>query len=166
MQASTLSQLSEIGARIRDMREIAGLTTAEMAKKTEVPEADYIRYEAGETDLPFTFLHKCALAFGIEITDILEGHSANLSSYTVTRKGKGAQTAHEDGIEIADLAPMFRGKLAEPYWVRYEYSEALQSAPIHCTKHAGQEFDLVLSGRLKVQVGQHTEYLDEGDSIF
>ena len=75
MQASTLSQLSEIGARIRDMREIAGLTTAEMAKKTEVPEADYIRYEAGETDLPFTFLHKCALAFGIEITDILEGHN-------------------------------------------------------------------------------------------
>ncbi len=161
-----MTQLEEMAHRIRDMREIAGLTAAQMAQKTEITEEEYLRYEEGKVDFPFTFLHKCALAFGIEITEILEGHGARLASYTVTRKGKGARTAHEDGIEIADLAPMFRGKLAEPYWVRYTYSDALQSAPIHCTKHAGQEFDLVLSGRLRVQVGTHTEELAEGDSIF
>ena len=166
MEKSALNKLSEVGARIRAMREIAGFTVAEMTRKTEVSAADYLRYEAGETDLPFTFLHKCAQAFGIEITDLLEGQSANLSSYTVTRKGQGARTAKEDGIEITDLAPMFRDKLAEPYWVRYEYSEELQNAPIHCVKHAGQEFDLVLSGHLKVQVGSHVEILHEGDSIF
>jgi acetyl-CoA synthetase len=33
-------------------------------------------------------------------------------------------------------------------------------------KHAGQEFDLTLSGRLKVQIGEHTEILSEGDSIY
>ena len=166
MQTSTMNKLGEIGARIREMREIAGFTVAEMATKAEVSAEDYMRYEAGETDFPFTFLHKCAQIFDIEITDILEGRSANLSSYTVTRKGQGAKTAKEDGIEIADLAPMFRDKLAEPYWVRYEYSEALQNAPIHCVKHAGQEFDLVLKGQLKVQVGSHVEILNEGDSIF
>jgi len=166
MENSALNKLNEVGARIRAMREISGFTVAEMTKKTEVSAADYLRYEAGETDLPFTFLHKCAQAFGIDITDLLEGQSANLSTYTVTRKGQGARTAKEDGIEIADLAPKFRDKLAEPYWVRYEYSEELQNAPIHCVKHAGQEFDLVLSGHLKVQVGSHTEVLHEGDSIF
>ncbi len=166
MQASTMNKLSEIGARIREMREIAGYSVSEMAQKAEVSETDYLRYEAGETDFPFTFLHKCAQVFDLEITDILEGRSANLSSYTITRKGQGARTAKEDGIEIADLAPMFRNKLAEPYWVRYEYAENLQNAPIHCVKHAGQEFDLVLSGKLKIQVGSHTEILEEGDSIF
>jgi acetyl-CoA synthetase len=30
--------------------------------------------------------------------------------------------AKEDGIEISSLAPMFRNKVAEPYWVRYAYS--------------------------------------------
>ncbi len=166
MEKSTLNKLGEVGARIRAMREMAGYTTAEMAQKTEVSEADYIRYEEGSADLPFTFLHKCALLFRMDITDFLEGESANLSSYTVTRRGDGIRTAKEDGIEIAELAPKFRSKLAEPYWVRYEYSEALQNAPIHCTKHDGQEFDLVLSGALKIQIGSHTEILREGDSIF
>ena len=32
--------------------------------------------------------------------------------------------------------------------------------------HPGQEFDLVLQGSLKVQVGDHTEVLHEGDSIY
>ncbi len=166
MQTTTMNKLTEIGARIREMREIAGYSISEMAAKTEISEAEYLRYEEGQQDFPFTFLHKCALIFGIEITDILEGRSANLSSYTVTRKGHGARTAKEDGIEITDLAPMFRDKLAEPYFVRYEYSESLQNEPIHCVKHAGQEFDLVLKGKLRIQVGSHVEELSEGDSIF
>ena len=70
------------------MREISGFTVEEMAEKTEVSTADYIRYEAGELDFPFSFIHKCSLAFGIGITDLLEGRSAHLSSYTVTRKGE------------------------------------------------------------------------------
>ncbi len=76
------------------------------------------------------FIHKCALAFGIGITDLLEGQSAHLSSYTVTRKGQGQQTAKENGIEIKSLAPLFRKKIAEPYWVKYDYDEKLQNAPI------------------------------------
>ena len=127
---------------------------------------DYKAYENGELDFPFTFIHKCSLAFGIGITDLLEGQSAHLSSYTVTRKGQGQETAKEDGIEIQNLAPLFRKKIAEPYWVRYEYSEELQNKPIHLTKHSGQEFDFVMSGRLKVQIGENVEYLSEGDSIY
>ncbi len=160
------NQLLEIAYRIREMREIAGYTREEMAKKTDVTPGQYADYEAGRVDFPFTFIHKCALAFNIGITDLLEGESARLSSYTVTRKGQGQRAAKEDGIEIQSLAPMFRNKIAEPYYVRYEYSEALQHRPIHLTTHAGQEFDLILSGSLKVQVGEHTEILSEGDSIY
>ena len=148
------------------MREICDITETDMAKKTEVSLEDYRAYENGELDFPFTFIHKCSLAFGIGITDLLEGQSAHLSSYTVTRKGQGQETAKEDGIEIQNLAPLFRKKIAEPYWVRYEYSEELQSKPIHLTKHSGQEFDFVMSGRLKVQIGENVEYLSEGDSIY
>ena len=159
-------KLMEVGARIREMREISGYSVSDMAALTEVSAAEYRAYEAGQVDFPFTFIHKCALAFNIEITDILEGHSAKLSAYTVTRRGQGVTTADEEGIEIKSLAPLFKKKLAEPYWVHYTYSEALQNAPIHLTKHSGQEFDLILSGRLKVQVGEHIEILEEGDSIY
>ena len=166
MATVSTDKLKEVAKRIREMREICDITETDMAKKTEVSLEAYRAYENGELDFPFTFIHKCSLAFGIGITDLLEGQSAHLSSYTVTRKGQGQETAKEDGIEIQNLAPLFRKKIAEPYWVRYEYSEELQNKPIHLTKHSGQEFDFVMSGRLKVQIGENVEYLSEGDSIY
>ncbi|MCI9392368.1 MAG: AMP-binding protein [Oscillospiraceae bacterium] len=159
------TQLMEVAFRIREMRAICGFSEEEMARRTDTTIMEYSAYEAGRADLPFTFIHKCALAFGIGITDLLEGHSAHLSSYTVTRRGEGQQTAKEPGIEISNLAPFFRNKLAEPYYVTYDYDESQQHMPIHLTTHSGQEFDIVLSGQLKVQVGEHTEILEEGDSI-
>ena len=163
---NTLMQLSEIATRIKELREIMGYSVAQMAEKTNVDEAQYLSYESGKTDIPFSFIHKCALAFDVEMTELLEGSSARLSTYTVTRKGQGQGTAKEDGIDIANLAPKFKDKLAEPYWVKYEYSAEQQNKPIHLTTHSGQEFDLVLSGKLKVQIGTHTEILEEGDSIY
>ena len=148
------------------MREIMELSTFEMAEKTGVSVSEYEDYESGKTDFPFSFIHKCAQVFDLDITDLLEGHSSRLSSYTVTRKGQGQQTAKEDGIDIANLAPKFRDKIAEPYWVKYEYDPSLQNKPIQLATHSGQEFDLVISGKLKVQVGNHTEVLGEGDSIY
>ena len=167
MESNTsMLRLSEIATRIKEMRDIMGWSVGEMAQKTEVSREQYLIYENAQADIPFTFIHKCALAFDLELTQLLEGHSARLSSYTVTRKGHGQTTAKEDGIDIRNLAPMFRDKIAEPYFVRYEYDPAQQNKPIHLTKHSGQEFDLILSGSLKVQVGENTEILKEGDSIY
>ena len=164
--AVDLTKLQEVAIRIREMRDICGFSVAEMAEKTEVSTEEYVAYEAGKLDFPFSFIHKCALAFGIGITDLLEGRSAHLSSYTVTRKGEGQETAKEAGISIMSVAPLFRQKIAEPYRVRYEYDPALQNKPIHLTKHDGQEFDFVLEGKLKVQVGSNIEYLEAGDCIY
>ena len=163
---TTKSQLLEVAARIREMREIMGFSQNTMAQKTDLSLEEYKAYESGETDLPFTFIHKCALAFNIDITDLLEGHSTRLSSYTVTRRGQGQQTAKEVGIDIQNLAPKFKNKIAEPYWVKYEYSDELQSKPIQLATHAGQEFDIIISGSLLVQVGTNKEVLHEGDCIY
>ena len=162
----TTKQLLEVASRIREMREILGYSQNTMAQKTDLSLAEYKAYESGETDLPFSFIHKCALAFNIDITDLLEGHSTRLTSYTVTRRGHGQQTAKEMGIDIQNLAPKFKNKIAEPYWVKYDYSEELQSKPIQLATHAGQEFDIVISGSLLVQVGTNKEVLHEGDCIY
>ena len=162
----TNSRLAEIAERIRELREIMGYSVAEMAQKTDVSEQLYTSYESGKQDIPFSFIHKCALNLGVELTELLEGKGARLSSYTITRKGDGQATAKEEGIDIKNLAPKFRNKIAEPYWVRYEYSPSQQNKPIHLATHSGQEFDLVMSGSLKVQIGEHTEILNEGDSIY
>ena len=165
-QNTVTNQLLDVALRIREMREIVGYTVEEMAEKTEISPALYREYEAGTADLPFTFMHKCAKIFGLELTELLEGNSAKLSGYAVTRKGLGMVTASEDGITIQDMAALFRQKLATPYWVTYEYSDELQNQPIHTTTHDGQEFNLVIKGAMRIKVGDHEETLYEGDSIF
>ena len=163
---NTSEQILEIAKRIRELREIVGFTVEQMAAMTEVSAQKYASYENGNEDFPFTFLHKCSLAFGVEITALLEGKSARLSTYAITRKGGGILTAEEDGIAIKNMAAMFRQKLATPYFVKYAYSDELQGKPIHTTTHAGQEFDLVLKGSMRIRIGEHEEVLNEGDSVF
>mgnify|MGYP002555784782 CR=1 FL=1 len=60
-------QLLEIAERIREMRRVSGFSEEEMAQKTDTSLAEYRQYEAGALDFPFTFIHKCAIAFGIVI---------------------------------------------------------------------------------------------------
>ena len=89
METNTAKQqLMEIASRIKELREIMGWSIAEMAEKTEVSEEKYITYENANADIPFSFIHKCAVAFDVEMTELLEGRTAKLSTYTVTRKGK------------------------------------------------------------------------------
>ncbi len=167
MSNAANDKMYEVAMRIREMRLIAGFSQEEMAKKTKTEPATYAQLEEGKLDFPFSFIHKCAQVLGVGMSSLLEGEeNARLTSYTVTRKGQGQQTAREDGINISNLAPKFRNKIAEPYWVRYDYDPAQQNKPIHLATHSGQEFDLVISGKLKVQIGQHTEILSEGDSIY
>ena len=157
---------AEVAARIKEMRSVMGLSVSETARLTGFDEQTYLKYESGEEDLPFSFIYSCARVFKLELTELLEGNNARLSSFAVTRRGKGQLTAKEDGIELRDLAPLFRGKLSVPLWVTYEYSEELQNQPIHTSVHNGQEFDYIVSGSLKVKVGDHCTVLEEGDSIY
>ena len=50
-------KLLEVAVRIREMREICGISAADMAIKTEVTLEEYNAYESGEMDFPFSFIH-------------------------------------------------------------------------------------------------------------
>ena len=107
-------KLQEMAARIREMREIIGYTVAHMAEVTGVSEKEYEDVEAARIDPTFNFLHQCAIAFGVDINALLEGHSAHLSGYEVTRAGQGPLTAHESHMDIRNQAAMFQNRLARP----------------------------------------------------
>ena len=119
----TTTKIMDVALRIWELREVSGFTREELAEKLGLSVEMYNRYESGAEDLPFSFIHNCALLFGVELTDLLEGWSAHLTSYAVMRRGKGRVTSREHNIEVRDLAPRFRNKTAEPYWVTYAYSE-------------------------------------------
>ena len=159
-------KIMEMAARIRELREISRFTPEEMAAKTDVDAGTYLACERGERDLNFAFLYRCALAFGVDVTDIIEGHSPKLQSYTLTRNGAGQRIDEAHGMEYYNLAASFKNRIAEPLYVHSRYSEDAQHRDIDLTTHAGQECDIVVSGSLMVQVGSHREVLQAGDSIY
>ena len=159
-------KLGEIAGRIRELREIEGPTAADMAKKTAVSEEEYLACENGRSDLNFAFIYRCALAFGVDVTDIIEGQSPNLKSYTVTRRGEGQRIEKAHGMTYYNLAASFKNRIAEPLYVKSVFSEEAQHRDIELTTHTGQECDLIIEGKLKVQVGEHKEVLGPGDSIY
>ena len=159
-------KIGEMAARIRELREIEGLTTYEMAAKTDISNEEYMECEAGKKDLNFTFIYRCALALGVDVTDIIEGQSPTLKSFTVTRAGKGQEIGNAHGMSYANIAYAFRNRIAEPLYVTSFYSEEAQHKDIELTTHEGQELDIVVSGQLMVQVGEHRNVLNPGDSIY
>jgi len=167
MAAKVNNAIRDVALRVRELREVSGFTREYVAERLGISIDTYKTYEKGGVDLPFSFIHNCALLFGVELSDLLEGHSAaHLTSFAVTRRGMGRITSKEETIEVRDLAPRFRGKIAEPYWVTYTYSDEQQNKPIPLVSHSGPEFNIIYSGQLKVQIGEHTEVLSEGDSIY
>ncbi len=159
-------KIREMAQRIHTLREIIGLSTADMAAKTGITEREYIDCESGLSDLNFAFLYRCALALNVDVTDIIEGSSPRLAGYTVTRRGEGQQIQKAHGMTYYNLASAFMNRIAEPLYVISDYDEAAQDADIELTTHEGQECDIVVRGALKVQVGDHFEILHEGDSIY
>ena len=158
--------LKEVAGRIKGLREAKGYTPEELARLTGVTLEDYLLLEQGETDFSFTFIYKCAKACDVEVVDILEGRSTTLTSFAITRRGEGLKILKQHGVEYNNLAPKFKDKLAEPFLVKFPYIPEEQNAPIKLNSHNGQEFDVIVKGSLRVQVGSHVDVLHEGDSIF
>lgn len=159
-------KIQEIAGRIRELRELENKTPEEMARATDLSVDEYLESESGLQDLNFTFIYRCSLALKVSVTDILEGYSPNLRSYTMTRSGRGQKISRAHGMTYYNLAYAFQNRIAEPLYVRSVYDEAAQDRPIDLTKHDGQECDIVLEGSLKVQIGEHSEILGPGDSIY
>lgn len=158
-------KIREVAERIKAVRESVGLTPEEMAEKTGVSVYEYLAYEGGAKDFSFTFIYKFANATGVEITDLMEGESPKIYSYDITRNGGGLPIARRKGMSYMRLAPKFRNKIGEPFLVTIPYVDEQFRVP-HPHTHEGQELDIVISGQLKVRIGDHEEILYEGDSIY
>ena len=159
-------KIREMAGRIKELRLIEGISPADMARMTDITLDEYLDCENGKSDLNFAFLYRCALALNVDVTDIIEGHSPTLKSFTLTRYGNGQEIANAHGMTYYNMAYAFQNRIAEPLYVKTAYDESAQTKDIELTTHEGQELDIVISGKLRVQIGEHSEILEKGDTIY
>ena len=160
------TQLNEVATRIRTLREIMGISEEDMAKKTDLSLEDYRKFESGTADFSFTFIYKCAKHLRVDPTDLIKGESPTLSNFSLTRAGEGLPITRRKGFKYINMAPLFKQKTAEPFFVEMPYSKADAEGEIKLSTHEGQEFDVMLTGTMKFRIDNHTEVLYPGDSIY
>jgi mannose-6-phosphate isomerase-like protein (cupin superfamily) len=159
------THIKEISERIKGMREMLNIPVEEMANVTETPMDKYLAAENGNSDFTFTFLLKCAQRFQVDIVELLTGSNPTLSFYTVVRKGGGLPIERRKGFEYKHLAYLLKDKMVEPFLVTVPYNREAQDMPLYFSRHAGQEFDYILKGSLKVELDGHVEILNTSDSV-
>src|SRR5690554_7920694 len=115
--------IKTIAARLSGMRDVLGIPEEEIARATGLSVNEYKAMETGQRDFTFSFLHRAASRFGLDLTDLLTGESPHRSGYTLIRKGQGLPIERRAGFHYLSLAPFFRGRLAEPFYVVAPRSE-------------------------------------------
>ncbi|MEI7834759.1 MAG: XRE family transcriptional regulator, partial [bacterium] len=157
-------QLKQIALRIREIREIEGITQETLASELGISAETYARYEAGETDISVSVLYQIANRFNVELSAILTGDNPRLHTYALARKGKGISVQRRKEYQYQSLAFNFAHKKAEPFLVTVP-PEA-DNTPFALNSHPGQEFNYVISGTLNIFIDGHEIVLNEGDSIY
>ena len=157
-------QIQLVASRIKELREIAGISAESFSKELKVECALLLEYESGQTDIPVGFLFKVAQHFDLELSALLRGDQPKLHVYTVVRKGKGLNVDRRKQYAYENLAWNFVHKKVEPFLVTVEPYQESQAPEFNA--HPGQEFNFVLEGSLMVIVDGHEVVLGEGDSIY
>jgi len=157
-------QIKQIAMRIKDLREIYGISAETLANELGIPKDKYEEYESGEVDIPVSLLYKIANRFDVELTAILTGENPKLQTYCLVRKGKGVSVERRKDYKYQSLAYNFINKKFEPFLVTVEPCSEFESASYNT--HPGQEFNYVIEGELKITIDYHELVLKEGDSLF
>ena len=159
-------KIREVAGRIRELREISGISVEEMAQRTGISTEEYLQCEAGSRNLSVAFLYRCTLILGVDMGDLLEGSSPKLRSYALTRKGEGQRIEEAHHMVGYNLAAGFRNRIGLPLYMELKYRPGGEYEDIQLTTHEGQECDIILRGHMKIQIGSRSEILHPGDCIY
>ena len=163
---ATELKIKQIASRVKELRLITGFSVEEMASRTGISVQEYEECESGNRNLSVAFLYHCALSFGVDMSDILEGKSPKLRSYALTRRGEGQRIEEAHNMIGFNLASGFRNRIALPLYMELNYNSNEENEPINLVTHEGQECDIVIKGKMKIQIGSNSEILGPGDCIY
>jgi transcriptional regulator with XRE-family HTH domain len=156
--------IRNVAMRIKELREIAGVSLETLAHEFSVSRERYLEYESGETDIPVSFLFTVAHRFSVDLTDLLTGESPRLHIYSLVRNGKGVSIDRRQRYSYQHLAYNFMHKKAEPFLVTVEPEPP--GTAVNFNSHSGQEFNYVLEGTVKILIDNHELILNPGDSLY
>ncbi|MCL2128011.1 MAG: XRE family transcriptional regulator [Treponema sp.] len=154
----------EIIARVKELREIEGISAETLASELGFIPAEYKEWESGTKEFPVGALVEIAGRFKVELAELITGATPKLKTFCYTKAGQAPVVSRRPMYAYWNLAYNFHRKKAEPFLV--EAAAETENKPLSLNTHPGQEFDYVLEGRLLVSVGGHEMELGPGDCVY
>ena len=157
-------QIRQIAERLRGLRDVLELTADDIARDCDISAEEYRLAETGEFDISVSMLQKIARHYGISLDALMFGQEPKMSSYFLTRAGKGTSIERTKAYKYQSLAAGFINRTADPFIVTVEPKP--EETPVYFNTHAGQEFNLVIEGRLLLNINGKELILNPGDSLY
>jgi transcriptional regulator with XRE-family HTH domain len=155
-------QIKQIANRIKGLRDSLEITVDEMAERCNRTAGEILSYETGEIDIPMSFLFEVAQHYNINTSTLISGEEPRMTSYFLTRFGKGKSVERNKAYKYQALASGFKQPKAEPFEVTVEPNEK----EMHLNSHEGEEFNYIVEGRLLLRINDKDLILNPGDCIY
>jgi transcriptional regulator with XRE-family HTH domain len=163
-----------IGARLKGLRSEHRYSIRGLAAKAGVSASLVSDIEKGKVEPSVSTLKRLATALGTTITYFfteqtqVNGRVIRKQDRTVINGSNVDVAEARAGIDVAgvrfELASPRDSEVIEAIYGRYEVGATLGDEPY--THEEGEEWGMVLSGRLKVMLGDEVYFLEAGDTIW
>ncbi len=160
MKSSTDSQTGiKLGARIRHLREEAGLSLRGLADICGISFNAISRIEHGENSPTVATLHRLASALNVPITDFFTQAPAQMTIFTKAGNGLSSES---EGVTIESLGSGFQSQQIEAFRLEVQAQNSTLQTPV---THSGEELVFCLNGRITYHIGERSYELEAGDSL-
>lgn len=163
--ASEPQREKSLGTLLRELRQRHALSLRELSRKAGVSASLLSEVERDRVEPSISTLKKVANVYGIALTYFFN-HGAS-SHARVVRKDERRRWKHPatgPAVHFELLSPTHPGSI-EALLVRYDPGASTGASDEQAFAHEGEEWGIVLSGRLKVIVGDESYVLEAGDAI-
>ena len=158
-------QIRQIAERLRGLRDVLELTADDIARDCDISAEEYRLGPKPENSIisgQHAAEDSTALRHITGRTDVWARAQNELLLPDTCRKRNQYRTYQ--AYKYQSLAAGFINRTADPFIVTVEPKP--DSEPIHYNSHTGQEFNLVLEGRMMVSIDGKDLILNEGDSLY
>lgn len=157
-------QIKQIAERLKGLRDALNLSVEEVAADCNFTVEEYQAIESGECDFSVSVLQRIARKYGITLDELMFGEEPKMKSYFLTRRGTGVSVERTKAYKYQSLASGFKGRKADPFIVTV--GPKPENTPVYFNTHEGQEFNLVIEGRMLLNINGKELILNPGDSLY
>ena len=155
-------EMKLVADRLKELREICGYSTDDVATQLGISGEQYLRYEESGDNIPISVLFELTNYYGVDMTEILTGKSPKLTTYCAVKKGQSVGIDRYPGYHFESLAHNFKRRIMEPLMVTVEPDNKEMSL----ITHPGQEFNYITEGTIMVILDDEEIVLEVGECIY